>query len=111
MTHHLQKVKFKNQFGDYVFFDENGDPPASYDLINWQLIDGKVKHVTLGHFAMADNGDYDLSIDEEKIVWRTGKMASCTFLFSCAKSTCTLNIHTVKVQNCVCGGAEAAGLP
>uniref|UniRef100_A0A3Q2XDP5 Olfactory receptor C family, n1 n=1 Tax=Hippocampus comes TaxID=109280 RepID=A0A3Q2XDP5_HIPCM len=64
VTHHLQRVKFKNQFGDYVFFDENGDPPASYDLINWQLIDGKVKHVTLGHFAMADNGDYDLSIDE-----------------------------------------------
>ncbi|XP_051933591.1 vomeronasal type-2 receptor 1-like [Hippocampus zosterae] len=42
VTHHLQRVKFKNQFGDYVFFDENGDPPASYDLINWQLIDGKV---------------------------------------------------------------------
>nr|XP_014263976.1 extracellular calcium-sensing receptor-like [Maylandia zebra] len=38
----LQRVNFTNQFGDEVFFDENGDPPASYDVINWQLINGKV---------------------------------------------------------------------
>ncbi|XP_049581555.1 extracellular calcium-sensing receptor-like [Syngnathus scovelli] len=74
VMYHLQRVKFKNQFSDDVFFDQNGDPPASYDLINWQLRDGKVKHVTLGRFALADNGDYELSIQEEQIVWRTGKM-------------------------------------
>uniref|UniRef100_A0AAX7V1Z4 G-protein coupled receptors family 3 profile domain-containing protein n=1 Tax=Astatotilapia calliptera TaxID=8154 RepID=A0AAX7V1Z4_ASTCA len=69
----LQRVNFTNQFGDEVFFDENGDPPASYDVINWQLINGKVQHVTLGHLTFAANGDYKLSIEEEKIVWRTGK--------------------------------------
>uniref|UniRef100_A0A3B4VPH7 Olfactory receptor C family, n1 n=1 Tax=Seriola dumerili TaxID=41447 RepID=A0A3B4VPH7_SERDU len=74
VTAHLQKVHFRNQFGDNVFFDENGDPPASYDIINWQLRDGQVQHVTLGHFASAANGDYKLSIQEEEIVWRTGKM-------------------------------------
>ncbi|XP_070399360.1 extracellular calcium-sensing receptor [Nothobranchius furzeri] len=42
VTYHLQRVKFMNQFGDYVFFDENGDPPASYDIINWQLENGQV---------------------------------------------------------------------
>ncbi|XP_061915978.1 extracellular calcium-sensing receptor-like [Entelurus aequoreus] len=42
VTDHLQRVSFKNKFGDNVFFDENGDPPASYDLINWQLRDGQV---------------------------------------------------------------------
>uniref|UniRef100_A0A3B4YED5 Olfactory receptor C family, n1 n=1 Tax=Seriola lalandi dorsalis TaxID=1841481 RepID=A0A3B4YED5_SERLL len=74
VTAHLQKVHFRNQFGDNVFFDENGDPPASYDIINWQLRDGQVQHVTLGHFASAANGDYKLSIREEELVWRTGKM-------------------------------------
>uniref|UniRef100_A0A3B4H667 Extracellular calcium-sensing receptor-like n=1 Tax=Pundamilia nyererei TaxID=303518 RepID=A0A3B4H667_9CICH len=69
----LQRVNFTNQFGDEVFFDENGDPPASYDIINWQLINGKVQHVTLGHFASAANGNYKLNVQEEKIVWRTGK--------------------------------------
>lgn len=67
-------MNFRNQFGDNVFFDENGNPPASYDIINWQLRDGQVQHVTLGHFAFAANGDYELRIQEEEIVWRTGKM-------------------------------------
>ncbi|XP_044059732.1 extracellular calcium-sensing receptor-like [Siniperca chuatsi] len=74
VTDHLQRVNFRNQFGDNVFFDVNGDPPASYDIINWQLIDGQVQHVTLGHFASAASSDYKLSIEEEAIVWRTGKM-------------------------------------
>ncbi|XP_040902409.1 extracellular calcium-sensing receptor-like [Toxotes jaculatrix] len=74
VTAHLQRVNFRNQFGDNVFFDENGDPPASYDIINWQLRDGQVQHVTVGHYASAANGDYKLSIQEEEIVWRTGKM-------------------------------------
>ncbi|AWO98883.1 putative extracellular calcium-sensing receptor-like isoform 2 [Scophthalmus maximus] len=74
VTAHLQKVHFRNQFGDNVLFDENGDPPASYDIINWQLRDGQVQHVSLGHFASAANGDYKLSVREKEIVWRTGKM-------------------------------------
>lgn len=80
MTDHLQRVNFRNLFGDNVFFDVNGDPPASYDIINWQLIDGQVQHVTLGHFSSDDNGDYSLSIEEGKIVWRTGKMVIISFL-------------------------------
>ncbi|XP_029028040.1 vomeronasal type-2 receptor 1-like [Betta splendens] len=42
VTDHLQRVNFRNQFGDNVFFDESGNPPAYYDLINWQLINGEV---------------------------------------------------------------------
>ena len=67
-------MNFRNRFGDDVFFDVNGDPPASYDIINWQLIDGQVQHVTLGHFSSDANGNYRLRIQEEEIVWRTGKM-------------------------------------
>ncbi|XP_034557059.1 extracellular calcium-sensing receptor-like [Notolabrus celidotus] len=74
VTDHLRRVNFRNQFGDDVFFDANGDPPASYDIINWQLRDGQVQHVTVGHFVSAANGDYKLSIKDEDIVWRTGEM-------------------------------------
>ncbi|XP_067364228.1 extracellular calcium-sensing receptor-like [Channa argus] len=42
VTDHLKRVNFRNQFGDKVFFDEKGNPPAYYDMINWQLIDGQV---------------------------------------------------------------------
>ncbi|XP_043976310.1 extracellular calcium-sensing receptor-like [Gambusia affinis] len=73
VTHHLQRVNFRNQFGDDVFFDENGNPPASYDVINWQLRNGQVQHVTLGHFTSTKNGEYTLRIQEDRIVWRTGR--------------------------------------
>ncbi|XP_055370249.1 extracellular calcium-sensing receptor-like [Betta splendens] len=42
VTEQLRRVHFMNQFGDNVFFDENGNPPAYYDLINWQLTNGQV---------------------------------------------------------------------
>ncbi|XP_029027364.1 extracellular calcium-sensing receptor-like [Betta splendens] len=74
VTEQLQKLNFTNQFGDNIFFDENGNPPAYYDLINWQLINGKVQHVTVGHYASVANGVYELSIQKNEIVWRTGKM-------------------------------------
>ncbi|KAL3991806.1 olfactory receptor [Sarotherodon galilaeus] len=90
----LQRVNFTNQFGDEVFFDENGDPPASYDFINWQLINGKVQHVTLGHLSFAANGDYKLSIEDEKIVWRTGK----TVPTSVCSNVCPVGTRKAQIQ-------------
>uniref|UniRef100_A0A8C4RXX6 Extracellular calcium-sensing receptor-like n=1 Tax=Erpetoichthys calabaricus TaxID=27687 RepID=A0A8C4RXX6_ERPCA len=34
---YLKKVNFSANNGDYVNFDINGDPPARYELVNWQL--------------------------------------------------------------------------
>ncbi|XP_069053783.1 extracellular calcium-sensing receptor-like [Lepisosteus oculatus] len=53
------------QFGEAVYFDENGDPPAAYDIINWQLNKGVVSHVTVGHFDTSPDGGSQLVIDED----------------------------------------------
>ncbi|XP_067364225.1 extracellular calcium-sensing receptor-like [Channa argus] len=74
VTDHLQRVHFRNQFGDNIFFDENGNPPAYYEIVNCQLINEKMQRVTLGHFASVTNGAYVLDIKDEEIVWSTGKM-------------------------------------
>ncbi|KAF3847609.1 hypothetical protein F7725_020637 [Dissostichus mawsoni] len=50
-----------NQFGDNVFFDKNAEKWA-----------GATCHS--GHFSSAANSDKELSIQEERIVWRKGKM-------------------------------------
>ncbi|XP_053356918.1 extracellular calcium-sensing receptor-like [Clarias gariepinus] len=34
---HLKNVHFKSKEGEEVYFDENGDPPAKYEIINWQV--------------------------------------------------------------------------
>ncbi|XP_033833302.2 extracellular calcium-sensing receptor-like [Periophthalmus magnuspinnatus] len=70
VTENLKKVNFQNMFGDDIFFDANGNPPPSYDLINWQMSEGKVQHVTVGHFLSA-KGDYKLRVNEKDIIWKT----------------------------------------
>ncbi|XP_069053382.1 vomeronasal type-2 receptor 1-like isoform X4 [Lepisosteus oculatus] len=73
VTKHLKRVNFVNRFGEAVYFDENGDPPAAYDIINWQLNKGVVSHVTVGHFDTSPDGGSQLVIDEDSIVWSTGR--------------------------------------
>ncbi|KAM7536530.1 hypothetical protein Aperf_G00000087319 [Anoplocephala perfoliata] len=58
----LLKVKYTDQNNDTIYFDENGDPPASYDLMNYQYVlgdDGRgtfqyvqVGRWSDGHFTM-----------------------------------------------------------
>lgn len=64
-------MEFTNDYGEETKFDENGDPVAMYDLINWQLTaHGEVEYVTVGKFDETTHNK--LEIDEEAILW-TGK--------------------------------------
>ncbi|XP_036392203.1 extracellular calcium-sensing receptor-like [Megalops cyprinoides] len=73
VSNQLQRVNFVNSFGEAVFFDKNGDPPPSYEIINWQLREGEVQHVTVGHFGTSANASYELVIEEDSIIWNTGR--------------------------------------
>ena len=69
LLEYLKQVEFTNDFGEEMKFDENGDPVAMYDLINWQLTaDGEVAYVTVGKFDETTRDK--LEIDEEAILWR-----------------------------------------
>ncbi|XP_046720749.1 extracellular calcium-sensing receptor-like [Silurus meridionalis] len=41
VTEQLKKVHFVDAFGEVVYFDNSGDPPATYEVINWQMRDGQ----------------------------------------------------------------------
>lgn len=46
----LKKVNF-SQNGYHVSFDANGDPVATYELVNWQKSkSGRIEVVTVGHY-------------------------------------------------------------
>ncbi|KAG2462928.1 CASR protein, partial [Polypterus senegalus] len=73
VVHYLNNVRYTNKFGEDVYFDENGDPVASYDLINWQKNpDGSVKYVTFGRFDSSASRQQQIIIDEKKIIWNGG---------------------------------------
>lgn len=71
MLEHIKYVNFTTQNGAKVFFDENGDSVAQYDLVNWQMKED-------GHADIVNIGQYDTSFpvgkkfklkDTAKIVW------------------------------------------
>ncbi|XP_067851808.1 extracellular calcium-sensing receptor-like [Heptranchias perlo] len=70
LLHYLKEVRFTNQFGEEISFDKNGDPIASYDLINWQeRADGSVEFVKVGYYDAALPAGKELALDESGIVW------------------------------------------
>uniref|UniRef100_A0A8C5FM75 G-protein coupled receptors family 3 profile domain-containing protein n=1 Tax=Gadus morhua TaxID=8049 RepID=A0A8C5FM75_GADMO len=51
----IKNIHFKTKEGEEVYFNENGDPAAKYDIINWQpKKDGSVEFVTIGLYDASD---------------------------------------------------------
>ena len=59
--------------GDPVHFDQNGDPPASYDIINWHVTpQGGVEFATVGHFVSSDGSGGQFHLEIERVMWGAG---------------------------------------
>ncbi|XP_042342899.1 extracellular calcium-sensing receptor-like [Plectropomus leopardus] len=56
---HLRDVNFTLQSGERVYFDENGDPAATYELVNWQRNQA-------GDTVFVAVGSYDASLPTGK---------------------------------------------
>uniref|UniRef100_A0A3Q1IXV4 G-protein coupled receptors family 3 profile domain-containing protein n=1 Tax=Anabas testudineus TaxID=64144 RepID=A0A3Q1IXV4_ANATE len=67
---HIRKIHFKTKEGDEVYFNENGDPPAKYDIIHWQPIgNGVVDFVTVGLYDASLPADKQLSLQNKSLIW------------------------------------------
>ncbi|XP_047009567.1 extracellular calcium-sensing receptor-like [Ictalurus punctatus] len=67
---HLRKVRFKTKEGEEVYFDVNGDPPAKYEIINWQVNkDKQSEFVTVGLYDSSFPAPDRLSVNMASIVW------------------------------------------
>ncbi|XP_036441191.1 extracellular calcium-sensing receptor-like [Colossoma macropomum] len=73
LLYYLKAVKFTTPVGEPVYFDENGDPSASYDIINWHMgAEGKMEFVQVGQFDAARGPEQDFQLDLRKVVWGGG---------------------------------------
>ncbi|KAK5929476.1 hypothetical protein CgunFtcFv8_010703 [Champsocephalus gunnari] len=71
LLRYIKQVEYISSFGHEIKFDENGDPAAMYDLVNWQMgQDGGIEFVTIGKFDETTTvGKQKLQIEEPIIVW------------------------------------------
>uniref|UniRef100_A0A8C5HS93 Extracellular calcium-sensing receptor-like n=1 Tax=Gouania willdenowi TaxID=441366 RepID=A0A8C5HS93_GOUWI len=70
---HLQNVNFTLQSGEKVYFDENGDPSATYELVNWQRNEaGDTVFVTVGSYDASLPNGRQFTMKELNITWKSG---------------------------------------
>ncbi|XP_059362231.1 extracellular calcium-sensing receptor-like [Carassius carassius] len=69
----LQSINFTTPGGENVFFDNNGDSPARYELINLQSVNkGKIKVETIGYYDASLPKGQRFSMNNVQVVWREG---------------------------------------
>ncbi|XP_071353340.1 extracellular calcium-sensing receptor-like [Trachinotus anak] len=68
---YIKYVNFTTQNGAKVFFDENGDSVAQYDIVNWQMKeDGSAEIVNIGQYDTSVPEEQKFKLKENtKIVW------------------------------------------
>ncbi|MBN3324636.1 CASR protein, partial [Atractosteus spatula] len=70
----LKTVNFTTKSGDRVYFDANGDPAATYELVNWQVNEeGKAQLLTVGHYDASAPEGQTFTMNDRTIIWAGGK--------------------------------------
>ncbi|XP_078525107.1 extracellular calcium-sensing receptor-like [Lissotriton helveticus] len=70
LLHYLKKVHFHNPEGEEIYFNENGDPPPRFEILNWQRQeDGSIQHVNVGTFDYSAPQGRQFVFNESAIVW------------------------------------------
>ncbi|XP_060780455.1 extracellular calcium-sensing receptor-like [Neoarius graeffei] len=73
VVNELKKLHFTTA-GEDVYFDENGDPTARYELINFQQVkDGKIVVVKVGFYDGSLQTHLQLSFNNVSIAWAHNK--------------------------------------
>ncbi|XP_043925101.1 extracellular calcium-sensing receptor-like [Protopterus annectens] len=73
LLHYVKNINFRNNVGEDVFFDKNGDPPGFYDILNWQLYEnGSNSYVKVGRVDPHPIKGQQVFIDEALIHWGGG---------------------------------------
>uniref|UniRef100_A0A8C5PEQ1 G-protein coupled receptors family 3 profile domain-containing protein n=1 Tax=Leptobrachium leishanense TaxID=445787 RepID=A0A8C5PEQ1_9ANUR len=74
LLYYIKNVRFRLNSGKEVYFDENGDPPAVYDIVNWQLSpSGDIKFVKVGSYDMAAPPGNIFTMNTSSIRWSSGE--------------------------------------
>ncbi|XP_069816683.1 extracellular calcium-sensing receptor-like [Dendropsophus ebraccatus] len=73
LLYYMKKARVTLGNGRDFYFDENGDPPAVYDIVNWQLSsEGIMQHIRIGSYDTTASSHHVFTIDTNAILWSTG---------------------------------------
>ncbi|KAM3926788.1 extracellular calcium-sensing receptor-like [Leptodactylus fuscus] len=72
LLHYIRTVHFQTKDKTPIFFDDKGDPPALYDIVNWQLSStGSMEQIIVGSYDSSSPGGSKMKINNTAIIWRS----------------------------------------
>ncbi|XP_075434017.1 extracellular calcium-sensing receptor-like [Ascaphus truei] len=73
VLHSMKSVRFQAKDDKDVYFDSNGDIPALYDIVNWQMSSsGTIKHVKVGSYDVSAGQGDTFVVNTGAIQWAAG---------------------------------------
>ncbi|XP_069816215.1 extracellular calcium-sensing receptor-like [Dendropsophus ebraccatus] len=73
LLHYIKTLRLNMSDGRQLFFNENGDPPAVYDIVNWQLSpEGQLQQVKVGSYDTSITSGNVFAINTSHVQWGTG---------------------------------------
>uniref|UniRef100_UPI00358FD722 extracellular calcium-sensing receptor-like n=1 Tax=Myxine glutinosa TaxID=7769 RepID=UPI00358FD722 len=90
ILYYLKKVTFRINNAETLFFDDNGDPPAVYEIMNWQEnTEGVLDFKVVGIFDSSHPQEQQLRILSKEFVWNDGtkKVPNSLCSNSCQRGT------------------------
>ncbi|XP_068129476.1 extracellular calcium-sensing receptor-like [Hyperolius riggenbachi] len=73
LLHYLKTLRLTLSSGREIYFDENGDIPATHDIVNWQMSsDGSMHYVEIGTYDSSTLPDPTFTINFSLLRWRMG---------------------------------------
>ncbi|KAM9312157.1 extracellular calcium-sensing receptor-like [Gastrophryne carolinensis] len=80
---YMKRVRVKLNNGRELYFDENGDPPAVYDIVNWQLDpEGIMQHKKIGSYDTTASINHVFTINSSAMMWTTANQSTPNSLCS-----------------------------
>uniref|UniRef100_A0A8C5R8U6 G-protein coupled receptors family 3 profile domain-containing protein n=1 Tax=Leptobrachium leishanense TaxID=445787 RepID=A0A8C5R8U6_9ANUR len=73
LLHYVKNINFQINENMNLFFNDKGDPPAVYDIVNWKLgASGNLEQVIVGIYNSSAPQGNTLALDSNAITWNTG---------------------------------------
>lgn len=79
-------MNFTLQSGETVYFDDFGDPAATYELVNWQRTqEGNTVFMVVGNYDASQPNSRQFTMNSMNITWAAGlqkvpDMLNCNYL-------------------------------
>ncbi|KAM5171749.1 extracellular calcium-sensing receptor-like [Mantella aurantiaca] len=72
LVSYLKNVRVTLNSGREIYFNDNGDQPAVYDIVNWQLSpEGSIQQVKIGSYDTTVPTGHTFSINANSTLWST----------------------------------------